>query len=78
MLKSLTSIITDLAFIIPNGYGIQEGGYLVLGVLIGLTPEFSVAVSLATRVRELIIDIPGLLYWQHIEVKYFRNKEIKN
>ena len=74
MLKSLTSIITDLAFIIPNGYGVQEGGYLVLGVLIGLTPEFSLALSLATRVRELIIDIPGLLYWQHIEVKYFRRK----
>ena len=74
MLKSLTSIITDLAFIIPNGYGVQEGGYLVLGVLIGLTPEFSLALSLATRVRELIIDIPGLLYWQHIEVKYFNRK----
>ena len=74
MLKSLTSIITDLAFIIPNGYGVQEGGYLVLGVLIGLTPEFSLALSLATRIRELIIDIPGLLYWQHIEVKYFRRK----
>ena len=74
MLKSLTSIITDLAFIIPNGYGVQEGGYLVLGVLIGLTPEFSLAISLATRVRELIIDIPGLLYWQHIEVKYFNKK----
>ena len=75
MLKSLTSIITDLAFIIPNGYGVQEGGYLVLGVLVGLTAEFALALSLATRVRELIIDIPGLLYWQHIEVKYFHKKK---
>ena len=74
MLKSLTSIITDLAFIIPNGYGVQEGGYLMLGILVGLTPEFSLALSLATRVRELVIDIPGLLYWQHIEVKYLRKK----
>ena len=74
MLKSLTSIITDLAFIIPNGYGVQEGGYLMLGILVGLTPEFSLALSLATRVRELVIDIPGLFYWQHIEVKYLRKK----
>ena len=74
MLKSLTSIITDLAFIIPNGYGVQEGGYLMLGILVGLTPEFSLALSLATRVRELVIDIPGLLYWQHVEVKYLRKK----
>ncbi len=74
MLKSLTSIITDLAFIIPNGYGVQEGGYLMLGILVGLTPEFSLALSLATRVRELVIDIPGLLYWQHVEVNYLRKK----
>ena len=75
MLKSLTSIITDLAFIIPNGYGVQEGGYLMLGVLIGLTPEFSLALSLATRIREIIIDLPGLLYWQYIEMNYLRKSE---
>ena len=74
MLKSLTSIITDLAFIIPNGYGIQEGGYLILGGLIGLTPEFSLAVSLATRIREVIIDLPGLFCWQYIEMKYLHKK----
>jgi putative membrane protein len=77
MLKSLTSIITDIAFIIPNGYGVQEGGYLMLGVLVGLTPEFSLAVSLATRIRELIIDLPGLLYWQRVEAKYLLNKSGK-
>lgn len=74
MLKSLTSIITDIAFVIPNGYGVQEGGYVMLGALIGLSPEFSLAVSLATRVRELIVDLPGLLYWQHIETKYLLKK----
>jgi putative membrane protein len=77
MLKSLTSIITDIAFIIPNGYGVQEGGYLMLGVLVGLTPEFSLAVSLATRIRELIIDLPGLLYWHHVEAKYLLKKPRK-
>ncbi len=74
MLKSLTTIITDIAFIIPNGYGVQESSYLVLGPLIGLTPEFSLVVSLATRVRELIIDLPGLFCWQHIEAKYLLDK----
>ena len=74
MLKSLTSIITDIAFVIPNGYGIQEGGYVMLGALIGLTPEYALAISLATRIRELIVDLPGLLYWQHVEAKYLLNK----
>ena len=77
MLKSLTSIITDIAFVIPNGYGVQEGGYLMLGALIGLTPEFSLAISLATRIRELVIDLPGLVYWHHIEAKYLLNKSGK-
>ena len=74
MLKSLTSIITDIAFMIPNGYGIQEGGYVMLGALINLSPELSLAISLATRIRELIVDLPGLLYWQHVEAKYFLKK----
>jgi putative membrane protein len=74
MLKSLTSIITDIAFVIPNGYGVQEGGYVMLGALIGLTPEFSLAISLATRIRELIVDLPGLLYWHHVEAKYLLKK----
>jgi putative membrane protein len=78
MLKSLTSIITDIAFVIPNGYGIQEGGYIMLGALIGLTPEFSLAISLATRIRELVVDLPGLICWHHIEAKYLLNKPTKN
>jgi putative membrane protein len=77
MLKSLTSIITDIAFVIPNGYGIQEGGYVMLGILIGLTPEFSLAISLATRIRELIVDVPGLIYWHHIEATFLLNKSAK-
>ena len=32
----------------------------MLGVLIGLTPEFSLALSLATRIRELIVDLADL------------------
>ncbi len=67
MLKSLTSTLSDIAFFIPNAYGIQEGSYVVLGALLGLTPDFSLAVSLATRLRELIVDLPGLLVWQKIE-----------
>ncbi len=74
MLKSLTSIITDIAFIIPNGYGVQEGGYLLFGAMVGLSPDFSLALSLATRIREVTIDVPGVFYWHHIEAKFLINK----
>lgn len=74
MLKSLTNIITDIAFVIPNGYGVQEGGFMIIGSLVGLAPEVGLAVSLAIRIREVVFDVPGLLLWHHIEVKYLLNK----
>lgn len=74
MLKSLTNIITDIAFVVPNGYGVQEGGFMVIGALVGLSPEVGLAVSLAIRIREVVFDVPGLLLWHHIEVKYLLKK----
>lgn len=67
LVKSLTSTISDIAFIIPNGYGIQEGAFMMIGALIGLSPTFSLALALAIRMRDITIDLPGLVYWQTIE-----------
>jgi len=78
MLKSLTSTLSDIAFFIPNAYGVQEGSYIVLGTLLGFTPDFSLAVSLATRIRELLVDLPGLLAWQHIEAKLLLDNRVKS
>ena len=69
MLKALTSTISDIAFFVPGAYGIQEGSYLMLGGLLGMPPGLALAVSLATRIRELVIDLPGVLTWQYIEAK---------
>ncbi len=67
MLRSLTATLSDIAFIIPNAYGIQEGAFIIIGSLIGLDPEFSLAVSLALRIRDLIVDPAGLLTLQRVE-----------
>ena len=67
MLKSLSSTLSDAAFVVPNSYGIQEGAFVVLGALVGLVPESALAISLAIRVREVFIDVPGLLLWQRAE-----------
>jgi len=67
MLKSLTGTLRGAAFVVPGGWGVQEGGYVVLGGLLGLSPEFMLAVSLATRARELLVSLPGLVAWQHGE-----------
>lgn len=67
MIKSLTSTLSDAAFVVPNSYGIQEGAFIVLGALVGWTPDVALTVSLVVRIREIVVDIPGLLLWQHAE-----------
>jgi uncharacterized membrane protein YbhN (UPF0104 family) len=67
LLKSLTFTIAEVAFVIPNAYGVQEGAFIMVGALLGLPPDFALAVSLAVRIRELVIDVPGLICWQLIE-----------
>lgn len=67
MLKSLSSTLSDAAFVVPNSYGVQEGAFVVLGALVGLSPDVSIAISLAIRIREVLIDVPGLVFWQHTE-----------
>jgi len=76
MLKSLSSTLSDAAFIVPNSYGVQEGAFIVLGGLIGISAEIALAISLAIRIRELLIDVPGLIMWQHAEGRaWFRKRQ---
>ncbi len=69
MLKSLTTTLSDIAFIIPNAYGIQEGAFILVGALVGLAPDEALAVSLAIRIRDLIFDPAGLLTFHQIEAR---------
>ena len=69
MIKSLTAALRGAAFFVPSGWGLQEGGFIMLGGLIGFPADFMLAVSLATRGREVVVSIPGLFVWQHIEGK---------
>jgi putative membrane protein len=64
VIESLGEAIRTGAFAVPGALGVQEGGFMLLGDLFGLTPEVAVALSLARRVRELILGIPGLVVWQ--------------
>ena len=62
LLESLGQAIRGAAFAIPGALGVQEGGYLLLGSLLGLHAETGLALSLAKRARELLLGLPGLLY----------------
>ena len=65
LLESLGQAIRAAGFLIPASLGIQEGGFLLLGTLLGVPPHTALALSLGKRVREILLGIPGLIVWQH-------------
>ena len=67
IVESLAQAVSSAAFIVPAALGIQEGGFLVIGSLIGLGPEMSLALALARRARDILIFVPALLAWQATE-----------
>jgi putative membrane protein len=67
ILQSMVLTIRSVAFPVPGGIGVQEGGYVVVGNLLGIPGEAAFALSLIARVRELTIGIPGLVIWQVVE-----------
>jgi putative membrane protein len=67
LLRSLAIVARAVAFPVPGGLGVQEGSFVALGSLIGMPPEVALATSLATRVREVVSSIPGLIAWQFVE-----------
>jgi len=67
ILESLIHGLRNAAFMVPAAVGVQEGGLVLLGAMIGLTPDTAIALSLIKRVRELALGVPGLLAWHFAE-----------
>jgi putative membrane protein len=67
ILQSMALTIRSAAFPIPGALGVQEGGYLVVGNLLGIPGETAFALALIARVRDLAVGIPALVTWQIIE-----------
>ena len=67
ILDSLSHAVRSAAFVVPGALGVQEGAYMLLGQMLGLTPEMGLALSLVKRVRDLLLGIPALLGWQFLE-----------
>jgi putative membrane protein len=69
ILQSTAFTIRSAAFAVPGGLGVQEGGYVFVGSLLGIPGESAFALSLIARLRELGFGIPGLVVWQLIEAR---------
>ncbi len=67
ILESLSAGVRGAAFMVPGALGAQEGGLVVFGALLGIPADLALAISLAKRVRELSLGLPGLAAWQWVE-----------
>ncbi len=45
----------------PGALGLQEAGFL------GLSAEVATALAAARRLRDLLVSLPGLLFWARAE-----------
>jgi putative membrane protein len=66
-IESLVYAIRSVGAFVPNALGVQEGAYLVLGPLFGVSPEVALAISMLKRARDVAIGVPVLLSWQAAE-----------
>ncbi len=64
VVEAVIQALSSGAFVVPGALGVQEGGFLVVGGLIGLTPELALALALARRARDVIVFVPALAVWQ--------------
>jgi putative membrane protein len=67
VLEALIQMLSSAAFLVPAGLGVQEGGFVLIGGLLGLDPATCLALAGARRIRDLLIYVPGLLAWQAAE-----------
>ena len=67
--QSVILAIRSAMFPVPGALGVQEGGYVVVGNLLGIPGDAAFALSLIARVRELILGMPGLITWQLFEAR---------
>jgi putative membrane protein len=67
--ESVGQGIEAAMFFVPGALGLQEGAYIGVGKLLGLSVQAALALALIRRTRELSFGIPGVITWQIIEAR---------
>jgi putative membrane protein len=71
-IEALIQAVSSAAFLVPGALGLQEAGFLGLGLLLGLPAEAAAALAIARRLRDLVVFLPGLLAWVWAERRIAR------
>ena len=68
-LEALLDALIAAAFIVPAAAGVQEAGYVAIGILFGVPPDLALSISLLRRAKDLVWGIPILAAWQWRELR---------
>ncbi|HEY2401064.1 MAG TPA: lysylphosphatidylglycerol synthase domain-containing protein, partial [Steroidobacteraceae bacterium] len=66
-IEGLTQAVRHIAFVIPAGLGVQEAALIMFGRAFGIDAELALALSMAKRLREVLLGVVSLLSWQWME-----------
>lgn len=67
VIEAVIMAVSSAGFLVPGAIGIQEGGFLMIGTVLGLEPSTSLALAVARRLRDCFIFFPGLCAWYLVE-----------
>jgi glycosyltransferase 2 family protein len=67
VIEALIQLVSSVAFLVPGGLGVQEGGFVVIGGMLGIDAPTCLALAGARRIRDLLFYVPGLVVWQIAE-----------
>ena len=68
-LHGLVCAARSAAFIVPWAAGVQEGGFLLVGAVLHLSPATAIAMSLVLRGRDVVLGAPAILAWYAAEAR---------
>lgn len=74
IIESLISVVRSAAFAVPGAFGVQEGGILILGAMLGIPPGTALALALVKRVREFVIGVPAIVGWSLLETRWMQRR----
>ena len=69
IIESLGQALRAVGFAIPASLGVQEGGYVLVCGLLGISPQAAIELSLLKRIREVALGLPALIVWQIVETR---------
>jgi putative membrane protein len=63
IIESMGFAVRSLGFAVPGAIGVLEGGFVLIGLMLGIDPSAALTAALVKRLREIILGIPALTGW---------------